>query len=180
MRNANFRATFVLFLVALFGLSVASVSAVDVGAGVKDGEMEWRQVAPRDEIRPQFEYSPRGGPKGAGRLMLSAGDQPGLMGWWEARVPVSGGATVEFTVWRKSVGIEVPRRTAVVRLLWRDSSGKPVLHDEPSNASYLKGQRPRAEPEFPADTDERRDDWVLVRGVYHVPSDATHVVVELG
>ena len=48
-------------------------------------------------------------------------------------------------------GIEIPRRTAVARVLWRDDQGRAVLHDEPAWASYRPGERPRAEPEFPAD-----------------------------
>lgn len=158
----------------------AAIDAIDAERAVRVGDVVWRQVAPRDEIRPQFEWTPRGGPDDQPRWILSAEEQPGMIGWWEAKLPVKGGATAEFTVWRRAVGVDNPRRTAVVRLLWRDASGRPVLHDEPSHASYLKGKRPRAEPEFPADTDEVHGEWVKARGVYQVPEAATHAVVELG
>jgi predicted amidohydrolase len=59
-----------------------------------------------------------------------------------------------------------------------NSRGAAVTHDQPSFASYRPGDRPRAEPEFPADR-ETRDGWTEVSATYRVPSDATQVLVEL-
>lgn len=139
----------------------------------------WRSVSPRDEISPDFAIDPAGGPHGKGSLSIQADQREGLMGWWERTLPIDGGKTYEFSVWRRAKGADPVRRTAVARVLWRDADGKPVRHDEPSHASYLPGQRPRAEPEFPADSSIRKGDWTLVRGLYRAPSEATGAVVEL-
>ena len=150
------------------------------GRAMADDAQGWRQVSPRDEVRPQFAFEPTGGIEDSSRWIISADEREGLIGWWENTLPVEGGTWVEFTAWRRADGIESIRRTAVARILWRTADGGAVQHDEPSNASYLKGQRPRAEPEFPADGDIRRDGWVQLRGLYHVPSDARRAIIELG
>jgi predicted amidohydrolase len=92
---------------------------------------------------------------------------------------VRGGQYYRFTAKRKAEGIEAPRRAAVVRIHWQDGQGKPVLHDDPTFASYLPGSRPRSEPEFPVDGAEDAQGWTAVSGVYHVPAGAAKGVVEL-
>ena len=143
-------------------------------------EPKWEPKSPREEVEPQFVHQTGGGVEGADRWIIRADEREGLIGWWEATTPVQGGTSVEFTVWRRAENVESPRRTAVARVLWRDAQGARVLHDEPSFASYLKGKAPRAEPEFPVDTNVRKGEWVLVRGVYNVPTAATSAVMELG
>ena len=141
----------------------------------------WRPVSPRDEVRPKFSRQSGGGPEDAPRLAIDADGRPGLIGHWEKSYPVEGGKTYEFSVWRRAVGVPHARRVAVARLLWRDAKGATVLHDAPTYLSYRPGERPRAEPEFPADEPAQREDgWLRVRGRYQAPQGATQAIVELG
>ena len=112
---------------------------------------DWSMQSPRDEIRPAFSYLPKGGPGQSGSLVIEADEREGLFGWWQRTYPIEGGQYHQFSVLYRSSGIEIPRRAVVVRILWRDQDGKVVKHDEPSFASYRPGERPRAEPEFPAE-----------------------------
>ncbi len=139
----------------------------------------WTIRSPRDEVRPQFSYDPAGGPEGQGCLVIAADDREGLVGYWEKTLPIEGGHYYEFSCQRRVVGVEVPRRVAVARVLWRDNDGRPVKHDEPSFASYRPGERPRAEPEFPADGKESPTGWTEVSGRFRAPHAATRAVVEL-
>ncbi len=139
----------------------------------------WTQESPRDEIRPTFSFFSDGGFKNAGRWVITADQQPGRFGWWRKSGPVQGGKFHRFQVALKTKGVETPRRTAVVRILWRNAKGQKVLHDAPTFASYRSGSRPRAEPEFPAISDETIGDWQIVGGTYHAPADATQAIVEL-
>lgn len=144
----------------------------------KAGEPEWTPVSPRDEIRPVFHSAEHGGPNGEATLTIVADDRDGLMGHWETTVPVQGGRHYRFTVSRATEGIDLVRRAAIVRILWKDDSGRPVVRDEPTFASYRPGERPRAEPEFPADG-PTADGWTEVSGTYHVPEGTTQATIEL-
>lgn len=139
----------------------------------------WKTASPRKEIRPEFAYDAQGGPAANGSFVIEADEREGLFGWWERTFNIEGGKFYQFSAVRKADGIEVPRRTAVARILWRDGQGLAVLHDEPACASYRSGQRPRSEPEFP--TDQGRDalGWTKVAGVYQAPTSATRAIVEL-
>jgi predicted amidohydrolase len=162
----------------IFVSSLASLAVAESGDG--DGApVGWAARSPRDEIRPTFGYRPNGGPGGRGVLVIEADRREGLMGWWEKAFPVRGGAHYKFVARRKAEKIRTPRRTVVARILWSDAEGRPVLRDEPSRGSYLPGERPRAEPEFPSDRDEDEHGWAEVSGVYRAPSGASRAVVEL-
>ncbi|MCH5375831.1 MAG: carbon-nitrogen hydrolase family protein, partial [Planctomycetes bacterium] len=140
----------------------------------------WAAHSPRDEIRPTFSSRPDGGRDGKGSLIIEADEREGRMGWWQKTFSVQGGKTYRFTVFRKATGVDVPRRTAVARILWRDANGAPVLRDQPTWASYRPGSRPRAEPEFPLDRATGSDGWTEVTGDYRAPADAAQAIVELG
>jgi predicted amidohydrolase len=146
---------------------------------VADAPAGWTTHAPRDEIRPDFQYLPDGGPSGGGSFVLQADQREGLFGWWQTSIPVEGGTWYRFQALRKTTGIEYPRRSAVVRILWCDDQGRKVLRDDPTFASYRPGQRPRSEPEFPAEQEVHENGWSTVAGVYHAPTDATQAVIEL-
>ena len=105
----------------------------------------WTTGAAREEIRPLFRHDPMGDPAGKGSLVIESDAREGLNGWWTKTFPVSGGQHLRFVALRKVTNVESPRRTGVVRILWRDANGKPVTHDEPSFASYRPGDFPRAE-----------------------------------
>ncbi|HVX62664.1 MAG TPA: hypothetical protein VHC19_18740, partial [Pirellulales bacterium] len=133
----------------------------------------WTPRAPREEIRPLFERTPQGS------LLIKADGRDGLMGHWEKTFAIEGGNYYRFSALRRSQGVDVIRRTGVVRITWLDEAGKQVLHDEPSYGSYRKGQRPRAEPEFPVDG-KTAGDRTNVTGTYLAPKAARQAVVELG
>ncbi len=163
-----------LVILCTAALAPAALQAED--RPLPDG---WSVVSPREEIRPQFTFVPNGGPHESGSFVIEADQREGLFGWWEKTFEVEGGQFYQFSAVRKADGIEVPRRAAVARVLWRDDQGRTVLHDEPAWASYRPGERPRAEPEFPADQGIEENGWTKVGGIYHAPSDATRAIVEL-
>ena len=139
----------------------------------------WKAAAPREEIRPRFAFEPAGGVDGSGRLIIETDGREGLHGFWTRPFPVEGGKHYRFRVLRKATGLSVPRRNAVVRLLWQNAAGKPVLTEEPLVRGVLPGFTPRAEPEYPGDIVERSDGWTEVAAHYRAPPQATQAVVEL-
>ncbi len=149
-------------------LRAADSAAVPAGA--------WRALAPRDEIRPRFAVE---GEEPAARLVIEADARPGLHGWWTRALPVEGGKYYRFSVQRMATGLDQPRRSAVVRMLWRNDAGKSVLTDEPLVRGVLPGFAPTAEPEYPAESMERGEGWVEISGIYRAPPGATRTVIEL-
>jgi predicted amidohydrolase len=139
----------------------------------------WHTVWPRDEVKPEFSYLPQGGPNQQGSLVIAADGRQGLLGTWTKTWPVEGGKYYRFTALTRTERVAVPRRTAVPRILWRDGQDNAVLHEEPTRASYRKGDRPRAEPEFPRDLATDPQGWTRVQGTYRAPPAATRAVVEL-
>ncbi len=152
-----------------------TVEAIDVSANLDS----WTAESPREEITPLFQRHAEGGRFGNGSLIIAADEHEGLIGHWERTFAVEGGRHYRFSAFRHTEGVDLVRRTGVARIIWLDSTGHHVQHDEPSFASYRPGERPRAEPEFPHDG-ETIDDWTEVTGTYFVPSAATQAVVELG
>jgi predicted amidohydrolase len=139
----------------------------------------WTGVSPRDEIRPAFGFDPKGGPKGDGAFVIQHDDREGLHGWVQKSFPVTGGKHYKFSAVRKVEKVAVPRRSAVVRILWRDDSGKPVPMSEPAVKGYLKGFRGTAEAEHPTDKAADAKGWTEVSDTYRAPEKATRAVVEL-
>ena len=160
------------FLLALLLTAAASLFAVEAPEG-------WITASPRDEIKPDFSFNPQGGPKHDGSFVIESGAREGLMGHWTKTFAVTGGQYYRFGVLRKVTGADSPRRTGVARVLWHNAKGGPVLRDEISNASYAKGQKPRAEPEYPSDGATDAHGWTELSGVYLAPKDATQAIVEL-
>jgi predicted amidohydrolase len=138
----------------------------------------WAAKAPREEIRPDFVYLPEGGPQAKGSFVIE-GTREGCMGWWEKSFRVDGGKTYRFEALRQASDMQLPRRGAIVRILWRDEKGNPVLREEPTWASYRPGKPPRAEPEFPAILASGDNGWDRVSGTYQAPPKATQAIVEL-
>ena len=167
--------------VQLLCLVLLTVTCAEAVPAEKPGNTSqgWTGKSPREEIRPEFVFEPTGGPAGKGSLVIRADQREGLFGWWEKTVPVEGGNYYKFSVLSKIQGVESPRRAVVARILWQDAKGNKVLRDKPSFASYRPGNRPRAEPEFPASGRTRPDGWTEVGGIYHAPTAATQAVIEL-
>ncbi len=155
---------------------LASSAAMAAETTAPDG---WTAVSPRAEIRPDFSYNPEGGPNHQGSFIIESGPREGLFGRWIKTFPVKGGEHYRFSVLRKMTGADSPRRAGVARVLWRDEKGKIVQHDDPSTASYAKGQKPNSEPEYPMDGATDAHGWTTLSDVYHVPSAARQAVVEL-
>jgi predicted amidohydrolase len=166
-------------LAALFSVAI-STSDLCAAEEANDAPEGWSTKSPREEIRPDFVYLPQGGPDAAGSFVIEGHASPGAVGWWEKTFEVQGGQTYRFHTLRKISNVDVPRRVAVVRVLWRDSEGRTVMRDEPTPATYLQGEIPPAQPEFPADGDTNDAGWTIVSAVYRAPSKASRAIVELG
>ncbi|MBI2949207.1 MAG: carbon-nitrogen hydrolase family protein [Verrucomicrobia bacterium] len=164
----------------------------------------WKSAAPRAEISPSFDHKLGGGRDGKGMLTIQHDARAGLDGYWTKTFPVQGGHYYRFQAFRKAQNVAAPRRSALVRLLWQDDAGKPVLRDEapqpagagggnrttrdaPANAlvlsryvtNFLHGFTPTAEAEHPMDKGIDSDGWTEVSDAYRAPLKATRAVVEL-
>ncbi len=168
---ATWLAACLVFLTASAGASAESSTAAPEG---------WTTSAPRDELRPQFEYAPAGGRHGQGGFVIQA-DREGVHGWWTKTFAVTGGKHFQFSALRRAEQIAVPRRSVLARILWRDDRGREVPADPPSNdqRQNREGYPPLAYAEHPRDGETTADGWVSLAGTYRVPSRATQAVVEL-
>ena len=167
------RALLTVFVLVMAG---SAARAADAEQSAPDG---WSCKSPREEVRPDFAYLPNGGPKGNGSFVIEAGGRQGDIGWWEKTFAVQGGQSYRFATLRKATRVEVPRRTAVARVVWRDANDRPVVHDAPTSGSYRRGDLPPAQPEFPADGVTDEAGWTAVSGVYRAPPKAARAIVEL-
>jgi predicted amidohydrolase len=159
---------------------LASSSLPGAGASLPRLETDgWKSVSPRDEIQPAFEFKPNGEPAGRGSLLIRADDREGLDGHWVRTFPIKGGQHYRFRALRRVDNVPSPRRSTLVRILWRDDQGRSVHHDEPGAKSYAPGEAPVAEPEYPSDRGTDSDGWTEVADLYQAPSKATQAIVEL-
>jgi predicted amidohydrolase len=175
-----------LFLVPLFNLAVVAMPPAVVpgeakanGDSVAGAPAGWTVHSPRNEIRPLFVYQPGGGKDRRGAWVIEADGRDGLQGWWQKTCSVQGGRYYRFSVLRRTTGVSVPRRSIFVRIHFRDAEGRPVVHDEPTQTSYLPGTIAQAEPEHPADGVADAEGWTEVSGTYRAPSRAARAVLEL-
>ncbi|MFO1019775.1 MAG: carbon-nitrogen hydrolase family protein [Planctomycetales bacterium] len=139
----------------------------------------WSAMAPREEIRPEFSSISKGGPKGNGSLVIHHDQREGLDGWFQKTFAVKGGEFVRFQAMRKATNVSVPRRSALVRILWQNDRGDKVSAAVSQELIHELGHTPSAEPEHPVDGVTDSQGWTTVSGVYPVPPQATRAVVEL-
>jgi predicted amidohydrolase len=139
----------------------------------------WTTAAPRDEIRPEFAYDPKGGPDGQGCFTIKADHREGLDGCWKKAFPITGGKHYRFAASYQARGVAVPRRSIVVELHWRNAQGKKVPLDQQPVTGYLRGATAIAETEFPTTKEVERAGWTEVSDTYQAPSGATQAIVEL-
>ncbi len=165
------RLLLLLATVAPWPLCAAAPSLVDA---------TWQHVAPRDEIAPEFAFNASGGRQDGPALFIAADAREGLSGQWFKVVPVKGGQFYRFSAWHKTEGVTTARRSVVARLLWQDAAGNQVPFDGAMVPGVLKGWKPRAEPEYPAEGASDANGWTEVSSYYQAPSSATHARVELG
>jgi len=153
-----------------FGLNLVASDQLSSG---------WKTASPREEIRPRFSVSDKGGPHGQGSLVITTDSREGLDGYWTKAFSVKGGQTYRFSALRKLDNVAAPRRSAVARIVWEDPAGKSVITDERVVTGVLGGMTPIAEPEFPVDKGADPQGWMEVSGVYRAPAKAARAVVEL-
>src|SRR5262245_17896381 len=129
-------------------IALAGSLALQIHADSVDG---WTSIAPREEIRPQFQHTETGGKSGHGALVIRADEREGLHGWWLKPFSVSAGQYYRFSAWRRTAHIAVPRRSVLARVLWRDEAGKEVQRREGVVTHFSLGVVASAEPEYPGD-----------------------------
>ena len=139
----------------------------------------WRAAAPRDEIKPSFGVAAIDGADGKQALVITTDETIGQHGWFQKSFPVTGGRFIRFHAARRTENVESPRRSAIVRIVWQDANGKPVLADVPPGHENEPGGIPLAEPEHPLDGATDNDGWTAVEDTYRVPSKAAQAIVEL-
>jgi predicted amidohydrolase len=111
--------------------------------------------------------------------VIQADEREGLHGAWARSFPVAGGKFYRFEAWYRTRHIELPRRSALVKINWLDSAGERVPEDRPVTQAYLTTFRAVAEAEHPADRATDAAGWTQVADVYQAPSGAAHARVEL-
>ena len=188
--------SFCVVLLALAGAGGSRAASSDpTPPGAPAG---WQTTAPREEVRPSFSFLPGGGRSGKGAFLIQHDSRDGLDGAWTRSFPVRGGHYYRFEAFRRVRDVGVPRRSALVRLLWQDEKRDKVLRDEAPNASrrpaegpkasvatvryvtnVLAGMTPLAEAEHPLDKGTDTNGWTEVSDVYRAPAGATCGLVEL-
>jgi predicted amidohydrolase len=175
-------ATSPVFSTLLFSLNVFLIvatvarSRADEVPGAPDG---WAAAAPREELRPEFAYDPRGGPDETGSFIIRSDAREGLIGWWTKRFEVQGGKSYAFRAVRKCDRVANPRRSVMARVIWLDEHGNPAQRDAAEAVTLLPDRPPQSEPEFPLDRSQDSFGWTEVSDTYRAPLRATHAVVEL-
>lgn len=168
------------WLILVAHLPLLASTALAEWKGTVDGAPQgWTVAAPRDEIRPQFQFAPQGGADGKGAFVIRQDNREGLDGAWVTTRPVHGGHWYRFVALRKTENVAVPRRAGVVRITWLDAQDRPVTYDDALVTGYMHGATPAAEPEHPTDHPTDARGWTEVSDTYHVPSKAVKAVVEL-
>jgi predicted amidohydrolase len=160
-------------------ISVCPVSVIGSNPAHGPAPEGWATTALRDEVAPEFSFNPTGGPDGKGSFLTKSDAREGLAGYWHKAFQVEGGKYYQFDALRKVENVRSPRRTGVVRVVWQDEKGNPVLHDEPTFATFAPGVVPRAEPEYPLDKLTDSLGWTEVSDVYQAPLKARQAIVEL-
>src|SRR3954470_12752637 len=120
-----------LLATAAAGLALGAVHRYAAGVGGVGGEPKaapsdgaaadgapsgWSTHSPRDEIRPQFDFEPRGGPGGRPCMVIRSDAREGLDGAWVKTFPVTGGKHYRFVARYRADGVPVPRRSVVAKL----------------------------------------------------------------
>ncbi|MDZ4857481.1 MAG: carbon-nitrogen hydrolase family protein [Candidatus Hydrogenedentes bacterium] len=156
------------------------LAAACIAAFAETGAPEgWSTLSPRDELRPAFSYNASGGPGSNGTFVIETDAREGLDGRWVTTVPVIGGKHYAFRAVYRAKNIAQPRRCVVARFMWRDAKGNSVTHDTSGADTFLGGEKPVAEPEYPTARETNADGWAEVADVYRAPTRATQAVVEL-
>jgi predicted amidohydrolase len=160
-------------------LCVEQSLAAEPESHAKSHAEGWQAAWPREEVRPEFDFAATGGYNNAARWIIAADEREGLHGYWTRKVAVSGGKHYRFSAFYRGDDLTVPRRNVYARLLWRDEKGHAVRRAEPVVTQYLRGWKPMAEAEYPADGATDAAGWTEVASTYLAPQQATQAVLEL-
>src|SRR5436190_8343551 len=134
-----------LCLALIVNCLVSGANALGEGfVGAPEG---WSTGTPRDEISPQFKFEADGGVDGKGCFLIGSDAREGLDGWWTKTFPVTGAKYYRCAALYKCKSVALPRRSIVLKLDWQDAQGHSVPLDEPTVASYLRGETGTAETE---------------------------------
>ena len=140
--NSSLKSPSISLLLGILLTLLLQITSISAGEPVPEG---WQQIAMRKPVKPEFSYLPQGSFDGKGALAISAApDQTESHGAWVKTFPVKGGQGYRFHVWRKTEGLAVPRRNAVVKITWLDEKGNLIT-------SRVQGTDDRVRPVFPAD-----------------------------
>ena len=168
---------FASILTAACLLAALRIADAAVEEAAPDG---WTTAAPRDELRPRFEFVPESGRSGRGSLVIEHDQREGLDGYWVRTFEVAGGKYYRFSAFRRTDRVSDPRQSALVRLNWQDDQGRDVPYDHKVVDFYRRpGSVSPARPEFPDQETKQADGWTEVTGTYKAPAKATRAVVEL-
>jgi predicted amidohydrolase len=130
-----------------------------LGAGAAD----WSERSPRDELRPAFS-------RDGEALVITHDERAGLDGWYQQSFAVQGGDFMKFGATRRTIGVDNPRHSGLVRIVWTDAKGRIV-------PAAVAGAT--AEPEHPQDGPTDAHGVATLAGVYQVPPKATQAIIEL-
>ena len=125
----------------------------------------WKRWSPRDEIKPQFAFDPKGGREGRGALKITARAASDFGAWRSALGNLRPGKAYRFNAWYRTQNIEHERHSVIARLQWLDANGKPVANKV----------RP---PEYPLDA-ARQGEWVKLELTTCAPETAVALDVQL-
>src|SRR5258708_35699982 len=123
-----------------FGRRLGAVVLVFAAAGAGRAESPpdgWTTAAPREEIRPTFSFEPHIGVDAKGCFAITAARE-GLDGCWTKSFPVTGGKYYRFAALYQATGVELPRRSVVAEIHWRDAKGQRVPLDVQPKTDYLR------------------------------------------
>jgi predicted amidohydrolase len=167
-----------MFATALVGVCLAAATRPGSAGEIPDNG-GWSTGAPRSEIRPEFARESVDGTGQQTVLVIQAGPRDGVDGYWTRAFPVTGGYPYRFDARYRAKGVDVPRRSVVAEIHWRDAEGRHVPLDEPAVSGYLRGATPMAETEFPTTRGDDGSGWTEVSDTYRAPARASQAVVEL-
>ena len=109
----------------LICFAIGLLGIISMANGYEVAETDgWRPHSPRDEIRPAFDVLPSGGRAGGSRLVIACDEREGLDGAWVKAFAIQGGQHYRFTAARRLDNVDVPRRSALVRIVWQDDRGQ--------------------------------------------------------
>lgn len=135
-------------------------TTLGVGAGTLDA---WTEHSPREELRPTFT-------RAGDTLAISHDGRAGLDGWYQKSFAVQGGDFMKFAARRRTVDVDNPRHSGLVRIVWADAKGKIV-------PAAVAGAT--AEPEHPQDGTIDTAGRATLKGIYQVPPKAVQAIIEL-